>query len=332
MQELQTRRGLVHRSSQKTIVVALGGNAILQPHHRGTFEEQYENVRKTCEELVEFVEEGHRIVITHGNGPQVGNIVIMHQCTAGAIPAMPLDVCGAESQGQIGYMIQQNLRNALRKHGINREVVTVTTQVIVDRGDPAFQNPSKPIGLFYSEDYARQAMAETGEKWIEDSGRGWRKVVPSPDPISIVEKETIKALLAASNLVVGAGGGGIPVTVQEDGSLKGVEAVIDKDLAAQRLAADVGAEVLMILTDVRKVALNFQTGQQRDLDVMTLAEAKRYIAEGHFKAGSMAPKVNAAIRFVEGGGEFAVIAAMEEAVEALHGLAGSRLIEGYSST
>jgi carbamate kinase len=227
----------------KTIVIALGGNAILQPGHKGTFDEQNEAVKFTCEELAELVEHGNKVVVTHGNGPQIGNILIRHEMAAGAVPSMPLDVCGAESQGQIGYMIQRNLGNSLRSRGIQKEVTTIITQTLVDQQDPAFRNPTKPIGPFFDRDQALEAMSQKAERWIEDSGRGWRKVVPSPDPIAIVERQPIENLTAAGAVVIAAGGGGIPVIQDPDGKLKGVEAVVDKDLAAQRLAVAVGADV-----------------------------------------------------------------------------------------
>lgn len=310
----------------KTIVVALGGNAILQPGHKGTFDEQNEAVKLTCDELAELVEHGNNLVVTHGNGPQVGNILIRHELASKVVPPMPLDVCGAESQGQIGYMIQRNLRNALRLRRIDREVVTIITQTIVTPDDPAFRNPTKPIGPFYSRDEAMRAMAEKGERWVEDSGRGWRKVVPSPDPLAIVESEALKQLLLAGSIVIASGGGGIPVVEGPDGKLRGVEAVIDKDLAAQRLAAAAGADVFTILTDVHKVSLNYRTPNQKDLDKVTSDQARQYIAEGHFSPGSMLPKVLAAVRFVEGGGDFAMICSLQEAIEALEGRAGTRIV------
>ena len=312
----------------KTIVVALGGNAILQPGHKGTFDEQNEAVKLTCEELAELVEHGNHLVVTHGNGPQVGNILIRHEMASKAVPPMPLDVCGAESQGQIGYMIQRNLRNALRSRHIDRGVMTIITQTIVSSDDPAFRNPTKPIGPFYSRDEAMRAMADKGERWVEDSGRGWRKVVPSPDPITIVERDAIKKLLLERNIVIASGGGGIPVVETADGRLRGVEAVIDKDLAAQRLAAAVDASVLMILTDVHKVSLNYHTPNQNDLDQITSSEARQFIAQGHFPPGSMLPKVLAAVRFVENSGDFAIICSLDQALEALEGRAGTRIVGG----
>jgi len=310
----------------KTIVIALGGNAILQRGQRGTFEEQHENVRRTCEQLAEIVRLGHRLIVTHGNGPQVGDILIQQECATDAVPPMPLDVCGAQTQGMIGYMIQRSLRTALEKRDIHRSVVTVVTQVVVARNDPAFEYPTKPVGPFFSEEKARREMAEKGQKWIEEPGRGWRRVVPSPEPINIVEKEAIKTLVASGNIVIACGGGGIPVIETEGGNLRGVEAVIDKDLAAQKLAIDVEADIMLILTDVRKVALNFHKPQQTEIDRMTISQAKQHAEEGHFAVGSMLPKVTAAIRFLEAGGETALIANLGEAVAALQDKAGTRIV------
>jgi carbamate kinase len=309
----------------KTVVVALGGNAILQPGQKGLYEEQLENVEKTCRQIVAMLKDGYKVVITHGNGPQVGNILIQNEAGSSQVPAMPLDVCGAESQGLIGYMMQQSLVNILRTEGIAVPVATIITQMVVDRADPAFQKPTKPVGPFYDEKRAREAMARKNETWIEDSGRGWRKVVPSPDPIRIVERDAILALVAAGAIVIANGGGGIPV-VEEDGRLVGVEAVIDKDLGGQRLAADIGADIFLILTDVAKAALNYRRPDQVNLDRVTLSEVERYQAEGHFKAGSMGPKVEACRRFVKNCGGRAIIASLESALDALNGKAGTWVV------
>lgn len=306
-------------------MVALGGNAILQPGQKGTFEEQLKNVEKTCAQIARLVADGFEPVITHGNGPQVGNILIQNEQASGAVPAMPLDACGAESQGLIGYMIQQSLDIMLRDSGNPRDVVTVVTRVEVDPDDPAFEHPTKPIGPFYSEDKARAAM-RSGQHWVEDSGRGWRRVVPSPDPVHIVERSAIRVLLDAGVVVVASGGGGVPVVPRKSGGYAGVEAVIDKDLAAQRLAADVGAEMLVILTDVPRVAIHFKTPAERFLDRVTAEEARRYYGEGHFRPGSMGPKVKAAIRFVEASGGVAVISSLDEAVRAIYGDAGTWVV------
>lgn len=307
----------------ETIVVALGGNAILQPGQKGTAAEQRENIEHTAGAIADLIEAGHKVIVTHGNGPQVGNILIQNEAGQELVPAMPLDVCGAESQGLIGYMTQLALRNELGRRGLPASVATVVTQVVVDPNDRAFTNPTKPVGPFYPPDKAEAFQKERGWVMREVRPEKWRRVVPSPDPLRIVEKDEIRALVAAGTVVVASGGGGIPVTEDPDGSLRGVEAVIDKDLAGQRLAADVGADVFAILTDVDRVALAYGTPEQRFLDRMTLAEAKRYLEAGHFPPGSMGPKVLAVVRFLEAGGKRAVIAAMRDSASALAGKAGT---------
>jgi len=314
---------------KQLVVVALGGNAILRPGQRGTFEEQMANVHVTCEQLARMVESGkYKIVVTHGNGPQVGNILLQNEAGKDVAAPMPLFVCGAESQGLIGLMIQQNLGNLLAARGRGDiPIATVVTQVVVDQDDPAFANPTKPVGPFYSEEDAKGLEAEKGYDVREDAGRGWRRVVPSPDPIEIFEKDAIRQLVDARSIVVASGGGGIPV-VREDGGLKGVDAVIDKDLAGERLAADVGASIFMVLTDVDSVRLHYKTPEERALSKMTIDEAKRYHVEGHFAKGSMEPKVRAAIRFIEAGGKRAVITSLDKAFDALEGNAGTTITKG----
>ena len=311
---------------KKVVVIALGGNAILQPGQKGTFEEQMKNVETTCKQLAQMVLSGkYKIVITHGNGPQVGNILLQNETAKGVAAPMPLYVCGAESQGLIGYMIQQSLHNLLQDVGKGDiPVATVVTQVVVDKNDPAFQNPSKPVGPFYSKEEAKRLADEKGYHVKEDAGRGWRRVVPSPDPLEIFEKEAIRQLIAARSIVIASGGGGIPV-VKKDGKLEGVDAVIDKDLAGERLAVDVEAKVFLILTDVDEVKLNYKTPQERGISKMTVEEAKRYRDEGHFAKGSMEPKVRAAIRFIEAGGEKAIITSLGKAMDALEGKAGTTI-------
>ncbi len=313
-------------NEKKVTVIALGGNAILQPGQKGTFEEQMANVETTCRQLTQMVLSGqYKVVITHGNGPQVGNILLQNETAKDVAAPMPLYVCGAESQGLIGYMIQQSLHNLLQDAGKGDiPVATVVTQVVVDKNDPAFQNPSKPVGPFYSEEEAKRLAAEKGYHIKEDAGRGWRRVVPSPDPIEIFEKEAIRQLIAARSIVIASGGGGIPV-VKDDGKLQGVDAVIDKDLAGERLAVDVEAKIFLILTDVDQVKLNYKTPQEKGISRMTVAEAKRYRDEGHFAKGSMEPKVRAAIRFIEAGGERAIITSLNKAMDALAGNAGTTI-------
>lgn len=312
---------------KKTVVVALGGNAILQAGQRGTFEEQLENVYHTAEQLADMVLSGQwRIVITHGNGPQVGQILLQNDAARHLVPPMPMDVCGAESQGLIGYMVQQALHNILVRRGRpDIPIVTLVTQVLVDKDDPAFQNPTKPVGPFYTKGEALKLREEKGWHVVEDAGRGWRRVVPSPDPKAIVEKDAIRILVENRAIVIASGGGGIPV-IRENGTYRGVEAVIDKDLAGERLAEDVGAQVFLILTDVDRVRLNYRKPNEVALEQMRLKEAKGYLAEGHFAKGSMEPKVKACVRFVEEGGERAVIASLDQALAALHGQAGTQIV------
>ncbi len=313
-------------NEKKVTVIALGGNAILQPGQRGTFAEQMKNVETTCQQLAQMVESGkYKIIITHGNGPQVGNILLQNETAKDVAAPMPLYVCGAESQGLIGYMMQQTLHNLLvdkGKGGI--PIATVVTQVVVDKNDQAFQNPTKPVGPFYSEEEAKKLESEKGYHIKEDAGRGWRRVVPSPDPIEIFEKEAVRQLVDARSIVIASGGGGIPVLKEEE-KLVGVDAVIDKDLAGERLAVDVEAKIFLVLTDVDQVKLNYKTPQEKGLSHITLEEAKRYLAEGHFAKGSMEPKVRAAIRFIEAGGERAVITSLDKAVAALDGKAGTTI-------
>jgi len=311
---------------KQTVVVALGGNAILQPGQKGTFDEQMANVHVTCEQLAHMVESGkYRVVVTHGNGPQVGNLLLQNEAGKDVAAPMPLFVCGAESQGLIGLMIQQNLGNLLAAQGNGDiPIATIVTQVVVDKDDPAFTNPSKPVGPFYSEEEARALETEKGYNVREDAGRGWRRVVPSPNPIEINEKAAVRQLADAQAIVIASGGGGIPV-IRENGKLKGVDAVIDKDLAGQVMAIDVEASIFMVLTDVDSVRLNYNTPEEKALSKMTVAEAKQYAEEGHFAKGSMDPKVRAAVRFVEAGGEKAIITSLDQAVAALEGKAGTTI-------
>jgi len=313
-------------NEKKVTVIALGGNAILQPGQRGTFAEQMKNVETTCQQLAQMVESGkYKIIITHGNGPQVGNILLQNETAKDVAAPMPLYVCGAESQGLIGYMMQQTLHNLLVDKGKGDiPIATVVTQVVVDKDDQAFQNPSKPVGPFYSEEEAKKLQQEKGYHIKEDAGRGWRRVVPSPDPIQIFEKDAVRQLVEARSIVIASGGGGIPV-VKEGEKLVGVDAVIDKDLAGERLAIDVEAKIFLILTDVDQVKLNYKTPQEKGLSQITVEEAKKYHAEGHFAKGSMEPKVRAAIRFIEAGGERAVITSLDKAVDALDGKAGTTI-------
>lgn len=326
MTENEGRKGDRMDGGKKTVVVALGGNAIIQPGQKGTFEEQMVNVHVTCEQLAHMIQAGkYRVVVTHGNGPQVGNLLLQNEAGKDVAEPMPLFALGAESQGFIGLMIQQNLGNLLAEQGQGDiPVATIVTQVVVDKSDPAFANPTKPVGPFYSEEEAKALESDKGYDVREDAGRGWRRVVPSPDPIEINEKDAVRHLVEAKAIVIASGGGGIPVT-RENGKLVGVDAVIDKDLAGERLAVDVGASIFMVLTDVDSVRLNYNTPDEKTLSKITVSEAKKYAEEGHFAKGSMEPKVRAAVRFVEAGGEKAIITSLDQAVAALEGKAGTTI-------
>lgn len=306
------------------IVIALGGNALQSGKGPATAEAQLEVVKKTCAHVAQISGMGYEIAVVHGNGPQVGRIVMASEAAnSEATPAMPFDVCGAMSQGYIGYHIQQSLLYALNRDNRHVPVVTVATQVIVDENDPAFQNPTKPIGPFYTEEEAKVLMDEKGWTMKEDAGRGWRRLVASPKPQRIVEIDAVQQLWDRT-IVITCGGGGIPVLEKMDGHLEGVAAVIDKDFAAELLAENVGADKLMILTEVEKVAINFNKPDQKDLDHLTLEEAAKYIEEGQFPAGSMLPKVEAAMKFVRMfPDKQAIITSLDKAVEALNGETGT---------
>ena len=312
----------------KKLVIALGGNALQEAGKPATAQAQLEVVEKTSEYIADIVERGYEVIVAHGNGPQVGRIVIQNEVASASTPAMPFDVCGAMSQGMIGYHIQQGLSKVLRHRGINKNVVTIVTQVVVDKDDPKFKAPSKPIGPFYTEEEAKAIAAEKGYTMKEDAGRGWRRVVASPLPVEIVELDAVKTLNDAGFVVVTVGGGGIPVVRNEAGDLEGVAAVIDKDLASEKLARDMDADALVILTAVEKVSINFKKPDQKDLDRMSAAEAKQYIKEGHFAPGSMLPKIEAALNFVESKpGRIAIITSLDKAVDAIEGRAGTAITE-----
>lgn len=305
------------------IVIALGGNALQSGNGPATAEAQLEVVRKTCEHIAQISDMGYELAIVHGNGPQVGRILLASETAREVTPAMPFDVCGAMSQGYIGYHLQQGLKHALNLRNRDIPVVTVATQVIVEENDPAFDDPTKPIGPFYTESEARAIVKEKGYIMKEDSGRGWRRVVASPVPRRIVEIDAVRHLWDSS-IVITCGGGGIPVVEKPDGTIEGTEAVIDKDFAAELLAEQVDADVLMILTEVERVSLNFNMPEQRDLSALNLADAARYCEEGHFAAGSMLPKVQAAMKFVRANpSKHAVITSLDKAIEALNGESGT---------
>lgn len=309
----------------KTAVIAIGGNALIKGKQHQTVPDQFATAAETCAHIADIVQQGWRVVITHGNGPQVGFILLRSELASHVLHTVPLDSCGADTQGALGYMIQQLLGNRFRKAGVEVPVTTVVTQVIVERDDPAFQNPTKPIGPFYDEEKARVQEREQGWAIVEDSGRGWRRVVPSPIPREIVELRAIKALLQGGFVVIGVGGGGIPVVRDGNGDLHGVEAVIDKDYASSLLASDIDADLFLISTAVDKVYLNYGQPDQVPLDHMTVDEAKRYLEEGHFPLGSMGPKIEAVIQFLEGGGKEALITSPENLARALREETGTRI-------
>jgi carbamate kinase len=309
----------------KTAVVAIGGNSLIKDRMHQTVRDQYIAAGETCWHIAGMIREGWDVAITHGNGPQVGFILRRSELAAHELHEVPLDVCGADSQGAIGYALQQNLHNDFARLGIVKHAVTVVTQVEVSADDPAFQNPSKPIGSYMDE---AQAARRRDEGWsvVEDAGRGWRRVVPSPAPRRIVEEEAIRRLLGEGFVVIGVGGGGIPVVADADGNLQGIAAVIDKDLASSLLASSLGAELFLISTAIEKVALRFGTPEQEWVDRMTLSQAKTYLAEGtHFASGSMAPKIEAAVAYVERVGGTAIITSPDNVERALTGQTGTRI-------
>ena len=308
------------------VVVALGGNAILRRGEKGTFEEQYRNVCETVQRIADLVQNGYKVVITHGNGPQVGATLLRHEAAKSIVPPFPLDVCGSETQGFIGYMIQQALRNELKKRGMDKYVITVVTRVIIDADDEAFRNPTKPVGPFYTEEEADKIRSQHPDFVVkEDAGRGYRRVVASPDPKIIAERLAIRALVDNGFVVVACGGGGIPI-VEEGTQARGIEAVIDKDLAGQRLATLIDASVFVILTDIDGAYLNYGTAKQSLIKEATLQQLEQYMKEGHFKEGSMSPKISAAMRFVESGGKEAIIAELSKLAEAMQGKSGTHVV------
>jgi carbamate kinase len=307
------------------IVIALGGNALQSKNSKPTAEAQLEVVKRTCEYIAQLSAEGYELALVHGNGPQIGRILLSSEAAAGVVPVMPFDVCGAMSQGYIGYHIQQALRYALARRNMNIPVVSLVTQVVVEKTDPAFSTPEKPIGAFYSKDEAEKLAADRGYVMREDSGRGYRRVVPSPIPRRIVEIEQVKELWNEA-IVITCGGGGVPVVENPDGTLEGVAAVIDKDYAAELLAEQVNADVLMILTEVEKVAINWGKPDQKDLEHLSLSEAARYVEEGQFSPGSMLPKVLACMKFVRANpNKRAIITSLDKAIVALGGGTGTTI-------
>jgi carbamate kinase len=313
--------------AERVAVVAIGGNSLIKDRQHQTVRDQYIAAGETCWHIASMIRDGWEVAVTHGNGPQVGFILRRSELAARELHEVPLDACGADTQGAIGYALQQNLQNDFARLGIDKDAVTVVTQVEVAADDPAFGTPSKPIGSYMDEAEALRRRDQDGWDVMEDAGRGWRRVVASPAPIRIVEEDSIRALIAAGFVVISTGGGGIPVVRDAEGNLQGVAAVIDKDLAGALLANTIGAELLLISTAVEKVALRFGTPEQEWVDELTLADAKRYLAEGvHFAAGSMGPKIQAVVGFLERGGREAVITNPENVERALAGETGTRIV------
>ncbi len=312
----------------KVAVVAIGGNSLIKDKQHVSVQDQYNAVKETTRHIVDMIEKGWDIAIGHGNGPQVGFILRRSEIAAkvAGMHEVPLDACGADSQGAIGYALQQNLYNEFKRRGMTKSAATVVTQVLVDKDDPAFQNPTKPIGSFMDEEEARRRAKENSWTVVEDAGRGWRRVVPSPIPQKIVEIEAVRKLLDAGIITITVGGGGIPIIEEEDGTLKGVAAVIDKDFASSLLARSIRADLFLISTAVEKVYLNFNKPNQKAIDQMTVSQAKRYLKEGHFAKGSMEPKIRAIIWYLEAGGKEAIITDPEHLTAALEGETGTRVI------
>jgi len=309
------------------VVVALGGNALVKKGQKGTVYEQFANSREAIGPIVEMIRRGYRIVLTHGNGPQVGNILIRVKEALGKAYDVPLGVAVAESQGEMGYMLGQTLQNRLILEKINLSVVTVLTQVVCAKDDPSLKKPDKPVGPFYTTEDA-DLLIRAGMRMVEDAGRGFRHVVPSPNPLEIVEKDTIRKLLANGVMVIAAGGGGMPVYIQDDGTYEGIDAVVDKDLASSVLASDVGADELFILTGVDKVMLDFRSGSPRPIDSIDTADLKKHLEDGQFPPGSMGPKVRAVIRFIEEGGKRALITSPDKLISSLDGSGGTWVYPG----
>ena len=322
---------VLDKNETRTFVIALGGNSILRVKEKGTAKQQYENLDRTAEQLLDLLSTGNRVVITHGNGPQVGNLLLADEAAKNVVPPMPLDVLGAQTEGYMGYMIQNTLANHLRKVGAPHNITTVMTQVIVGRNDPAFKNPSKPIGPFYNAGEAERLRKEKGWDIVEDSARGYRRIVPSPMPKNIQQARIIQSMLDAGEIVIAVGGGGIPVVRDENRNLRGVEAVIDKDYASAHMAIEINADVLFILTAVEHVYRDYATPRQKALENLSLAEAKRLLKEGHFGKGSMEPKIRAAIMFLEATHQNpsrereVIITLAETALRALKGKTGTRI-------
>ncbi len=313
--------------TKKTIIVALGGNAITGKGEEGNIPQQFENTRRSMVGVIGLLKMGYNMVITHGNGPQVGNALIRVEESRHLVPELPLGIIVGDLEGGMGYMIEQCLQNKMHDLGVQRQVATLLTQVLVDPHDPSIKNPTKFVGPFFHKEDVDELVRERGWIMKEDKGRGWRRVVPSPRPLSIVPRDIIRHLVDMGIIVIAAGGGGVPVYKDERGWLEGVDAVIDKDLASAVLGKEIGAQQLLILTGVDKVAIGFGTPQQRNIDTLTVSEARRYLEAGEFPGGSMGPKIQAAIDFLEGGGQEVFITSIENALEAIQGNSGTRIIK-----
>jgi carbamate kinase len=311
---------------KKRAVVALGGNAITTKGDTGKIPEQFARTRQSMGSIVDLIEDGYELAITHGNGPQIGNALIRVEASRNMVPPLPLEICVADLMGGMGYMIEQVLRNTLRERKIKREVVTIVTQVIVDGSNSSLVHPTKPIGPYYTQEQAESLKKETG--WVIEPipGKGYRRLVPSPRPLEIAEKNVIKSLVDGGNIVIAAGGGGVPVIVSKNGVLDGVDAVIDKDLAAGVLARDVKADLLLMVTDVDRVCLDYGTPRQKEIDEMSVSMASSYMEVGQFPAGSMGPKIQAAIDFLKSGGSEVIITSIGLARKSLDGKAGTRIV------
>ncbi len=319
------------KNNRQRIVIALGGNAIKLPRQQGTHEEQRAGIRSASLCILEFIKNGFDVVITHGNGPQVGSLLMQQEAVASQLPPQPMDICNAMTQGQLGYMLQQALMNELKALNLNFNVVTMIAQVLVDRNDPAFANPAKPVGPFYDAAAKERLAAERGylmSRVLPQGERPFRRLVPSPDPIRILEVKALKKVVDAGMIVIAAGGGGVPVILSEQGEFEGIEGVIDKDLSGEKLAEAVASDFFMILTDVPNVKIGFGSPEERPLGRLDVREARRYLQEGQFLAGSMAPKVLACIRFIEYGGDEAIITSPDKAWAALERNEGTHIVPG----
>ena len=310
--------------TKEKVVIALGGNAIIREGEEGNIHQQFKNTRSSLDGIIEVIKDDYNIVITHGNGPQAGNMLIRtEEGVKKGLPARPLGVIVADTEGGMGYMIEQSLQNRLKSENIDKDVVTILSQVVVDPDDPQMKNPTKPVGPFYSKEKAEKYQKEKGWNIVEDAGRGYRRVVPSPIPQTVIEKNVIKKLVDEDIVVIAAGGGGIPVYFDKNNNLEGVDAVIDKDFASAVLALEIGAKILVISTGVEKVSINFGKENQKDLEKMSVDDCKKYLDEGHFPPGSMGPKIKAAIKFLTNGGDKVYITLPEKIEEALKGKTGT---------